>query len=328
MWATTGRTSWRSESSWVRRSPCVSGRPRPRRARRTASTAWRACTGCSSGSPRPPAPPGGGGGAGGGPRGGAGGPPPGPERRAVGLGEALKGAAEPALARGSQRALERLLGKFGRPAQGLAFFGRSAALLAAAPEIAPVPAQASPEVITALNTGGAWRGLTRLSGRPAYVYSSAVQRDERTVGALLVVLGARPLAEAEWRLWRYNGIRFLVLVLVLSAIAFLIVRISVVRPLADMARWTKALRHGGPAGPLELSNPKLFGPMAREVSVLAKSFHRAQAAAEEEAALRLSGETHWTEERLKQFVKLRLGGAPPPARAAGVGGGRLGRGSP
>ncbi|MBI1957877.1 MAG: trehalose-6-phosphate synthase [Candidatus Rokubacteria bacterium] len=232
------------------------------------------------------------------------------ERRAVVLGEALKETAEPALARGNRPAIERLLVKFGRPDQGLAFFDRFAALLAATPEIAPVAAQASPEVITALNTGGAWRGLTRLSGRPAYVYSSAVQRDERTVGALLVVLDARPLAEAEWRLWRYNGIRFLVLVLVLSAIAFLIVRISVVRPLADMARWTKALRRGGPAGGLELSSPKLFGPMAREVSVLAKSFHRAQAAAEEEAALRLSGETLWTEERLKQFVKLRLGGSP------------------
>ena len=232
------------------------------------------------------------------------------ERRAVVLGEGLKEAAEPALAGGSRPALERLLVRFGRPGQGLAFFDRFAALLAATPEIAPVVTQASPEVITALTTGGARRGLTRLGGRPAYVYSSAVQRDERTVGALLVVLDAQPLAETEWRLWRHNGIRFLVLVFVLSAIALLIVRISVVRPLADMARWAKALRRGGPTGPLELSDPKLFGPMAREVSVLAKSFHRAQAAAEEEAALRLSGETLWTEQRLKQFVRLRLGGSP------------------
>ena len=232
------------------------------------------------------------------------------ERRAVVLGEGLKEAAEPALAGGSRPALERLLVRFGRPGQGLAVFDRFAALLAATPEIAPVVTQASPEVITALTTGAARRGLTRLGGRPAYVYSSAVQRDERTVGALLVVLDAQPLAETEWRLWWHNGIRFLVLVFVLSAIALLIVRISVVRPLADMARWAKALRRGGPTGPLELSDPKLFGPMAREVSVLAKSFHRAQAAAEEEAALRLSGETLWTEQRLKQFVRLRLGGSP------------------
>ena len=50
--------------------------------------------------------------------------------------------------------------------------------------------------------------------------------------------------------------------------------------------------------------------MAREVTVLARSLQRAQAAAEEEATLRLMGETLWTEERLKQFVKLRLGDSP------------------
>jgi trehalose 6-phosphate synthase len=50
--------------------------------------------------------------------------------------------------------------------------------------------------------------------------------------------------------------------------------------------------------------------VAHEVSVMAKSLQRARAAAEEEAALRLVGEALWTEERLKQFVKLRLGGSP------------------
>src|SRR4029453_7481797 len=35
---------------------------------------------------------------------------------------------------------------------------------------------------------------------------------------------------------------------------------------------------------------------------------RAQAAAEQEAALRLAGESIWTEERLKQFVQLQLNG--------------------
>jgi trehalose 6-phosphate synthase len=232
------------------------------------------------------------------------------ERRAAVLGEGLEEAAEPALARGSRPALERLLVKFGQPEQGLAFFDRFGALQAATAEIRPVLAQAMPEVLAALGARETRRGLTRLGGRPAYVYASPVVRDERIVGALLLALDAEPLVQAEWRLWRYNGIRFLVLVLVLSAIAFLIVRISVVRPLTKMARWTKALRRGTGPPPLDISNPGIFGPVAREVSVMAKSLHRARAAAEEEAALRLVGEALWTEERLKQFVKLRLGGSP------------------
>ena len=59
------------------------------------------------------------------------------------------------------------------------------------------------------------------------------------------------------------------------------------------ARQHGPLDQGAPprhaAAPLEISDPRLFGPMAREVSVLAKSLHRARAAAEEEAALRLVG---------------------------------------
>src|SRR2546426_5489074 len=37
---------------------------------------------------------------------------------------------------------------------------------------------------------------------------------------------------------------------------------------------------------------------------------RAQVAAEQDAALRLAGESVWTEERLKQFVNLQLHGRP------------------
>src|SRR4030095_2966337 len=118
-----------------------------------------------------------------------------------------------------------------------------------------------------------------------------------------------PMVEAEWRLWRDNGIRFLVLVVVLSGIALLIVRITVVQPLTKMARWTKALRRGNAPPPLDITDPGIFGPVAHEVSVMAKSLQRARAAAEEEAALRLVGEALWTEERLKQVVKVRLGGA-------------------
>jgi len=232
------------------------------------------------------------------------------ERRATVLGEGLQEASESALARGNQRALERLLAKFGQPEQSLAFYDRVGAVQAATPAFRPLLAQAQPEVTAALASRETRRGLTRLGDRSAYVYACPVFRDERVVGAVLVALDAEPLAEAEWRVWRESGIRFLVLVVVLSAIALLIVRISVIRPLANMARWTKALRRDAGSLSLDIADHSIFGPVAREVSVMAKSLHRARAAAEEEAALRLVGEALWTEERLKQFVKLRLGGSP------------------
>src|SRR5262249_34858750 len=98
-----------------------------------------------------------------------------------------------------------------------------------------------------------------------------------------------------------------VLAVVVSVIAFLVVRTTVTHPLAQMAEWAKTLRAGHLTPPPPLPDDGLFGPLAQQVSVMATSLSRARAAAEYEAALRVQGETVWTEERLKQFVNLKLG---------------------
>jgi trehalose 6-phosphate synthase len=232
------------------------------------------------------------------------------ERRAALLGEGLKEALEPAVARGSRVAVERLLKKFGRPEQGIAVYDRVASLMAATPEISLALPPSLPEVTEAVSSGSVQNGLRSLNGRPVYVYATPLARDDRPAGAVAIFLDAGYLDRAEWERWRFNAIRFAVLAVALSLIAWLAVRLSITRPMARMARWTKALRRGHHIEPLELANSALFGPVAHEVSVLARSLHRARAAAQEEATLRLSGETLWTEERLKQFTRLRLGESP------------------
>ena len=232
------------------------------------------------------------------------------ERRAALLGEGLKEAVEPALARGSRPGIERLLKKFGRRDQGIAVFDKVAALVVATPEIAPFLPASLPEVTEALSTGTVQRGFTGLGGKSVYLYVTPLLRDDKAAGAVVVFLDASFIVAADWERWRYNAIRFLVLAVLLSLITWLLVRVSITRPMAKMAEWTKTLRRGQAVAPHELNESALFGPIAREVTVLAKSLQRARAAAEEEATLRLTGETLWTEERLKQFVKLKLGESP------------------
>ena len=232
------------------------------------------------------------------------------ERRASLLGEGLQDGVEAALSRNSRPALERLLKRFGRPGQRLAVYDTKASLVALAPEsFVPRPETAS-DVTAAITSGSVQQVFRQMSGRTFYVYVMPVPREEKPLGAVAVVLDASYLAEAEQAVWRENGIRFLVLGAILSLIALLVVRMSITGPMAKITRWTKAVRRGQHLEPMKLGDPSLFGPITREVSVLARSLQRARAAAEEEAALRLKGETLWTEERLKQFVKLRLGEAP------------------
>jgi trehalose 6-phosphate synthase len=232
------------------------------------------------------------------------------ERRAQLLGEGLKEAVEPPLARGSVTRVERLLKKFGTSQRQIAVYDKFASLVAVTPDLAKVLPPSLPEITEAITGDSVQKGFRNINEKKTYVYATPLYREDQPAGALAIFLDASHLDAAEGELWRYNAIRFLVLAVVVSLVTFFLVRISITHPMAKMAEWTKGLRTGNPLPPPDVPDANLFGTLALEVSGLAKSLYRARAAAEQEAALRLSGEAVWTEERLKQFVNLRLGGRP------------------
>ena len=232
------------------------------------------------------------------------------QRRAVLVAEAFSDAIEPA-AKQSPAAVERIVKKFGQTQRGIAVYDRFANLRTATPDIAPVLPPTLPEVTDAISGNVATQGLRAIGDRTRYIYAAPLLSDNQPVGAVAVLLDASHLDRAEWDRWTSNAVRFLVLALVLSIIAALVVKVSITRPMAEISEWTRALRSGRPvAPPRNVADANLFGPLALEVSRLARSMQRAQVAAEQEAALRLAGESVWTEERLKQFVHLQLNGRP------------------
>jgi len=232
------------------------------------------------------------------------------ERRAALLGEGLRETVEPAVARGAVTEVERLVKKYARPHQNIAVYDRFAGPIGRPSDRALAPPAPLPEVTEAIAAGAAQKGIRRINGARTYVHALPLQQGDRPAGALVVLLDASHLDHAAWELWRLNGLRFLVLALVLSSITLVIVRISITHPLAELAEWTRGLRTGRAVPPPTVPDARLFGPLALEVTGLAKSLYRARATAEQEAALRLRGETLWTEERLKQFVRLHLADRP------------------
>jgi trehalose 6-phosphate synthase len=232
------------------------------------------------------------------------------QRRAVLVAEAFSDAIEPA-AKQSPAAVERIVKKFGQTQRGVAVYDRFANLRTATPDIAPVLPPTLPEVTDAISGNVATQGLRPIGDRTRYIYAAPLLSDNQPVGAVAVLLDASHLDRAEWDRWTSNAVRFLVLALVISIIAALVVKVSITRPMAEISEWTRALRSGRPVPPpRNVADANLFGPLALEVSRLARSMQRAQVAAEQEAALRLAGESVWTEERLKQFVNLQLNGRP------------------
>jgi trehalose 6-phosphate synthase len=129
---------------------------------------------------------------------------------------------------------------------------------------------------------------------------------DEVADTLVIVHDAGYIRVQSARVWRETFVRVLVQVLLIVLITVLIVRWSIVGPIAQAAQWMRALRTGKglpPAAP----NLDLLRPLTREMETMAKSLRTARSAAEQEAQLREAAESVWTADRLAAHVRSRLG---------------------
>jgi trehalose-6-phosphate synthase/HAMP domain-containing protein len=231
------------------------------------------------------------------------------ERRAWLLGESLKEAVEPLLDRGARAQIERIIRRFGGAAEGVAVYDRSAALVAVVPQWAS-HLETPPAVAAALSAVAPQHGFQSLGTRRIYHYAVPLLADDRPRGVLVTFLDASHIDREVTRVIWLHAVRFLVLVGALSLVTLVMVQRSVTRPLHRLAEWARQLRAGQPVPQPPLADAELFEPLTTEVRDLGRTLAKARAAIAEEAALRLRGEAVWTEERLKQFARRRLGDRP------------------
>ncbi|MBI4432468.1 MAG: trehalose-6-phosphate synthase [Candidatus Omnitrophica bacterium] len=85
---------------------------------------------------------------------------------------------------------------------------------------------------------------------------------------------------------------------------------DIMAPIRRTAEWVKKIRLGETPENLPSKERRLLGPLVKEVSKMVRSLETARLAAEEEARLRQSKDSVWTPERLKEFVRTKLGGRP------------------
>jgi len=232
------------------------------------------------------------------------------QRRAVLAADAVREAAEPLVARSARTGYERVLTRFGRRDRGVAIYDEFGSVLAATLDVKAHLGPLSPLVTEAIRDNLTVRRFARVGGHTVWTHIVPLEREDRVIGAAATFLDADYLDTREWDLWRRTAVRLGVLILLLTTITWLLVRWTVTRPIARMAEWTKRLKLGEPVAPPPDADASLFGPLAGEVTGLARSLARARMSAEEEARLRLLGEQIWTEERLKQFVHMRFGTRP------------------
>jgi trehalose-6-phosphate synthase len=232
------------------------------------------------------------------------------QRRASLTADAMREASERLVARGAKTGYDRVLARFGRGDRGVAIYDAFASVIDATRDVKPYLGPISPLITQAIQTNGSVRQFQVVAGRTTWVQVVPLQQDDRAIGAVAVLLDAQYLEASEWDLWQRTAVRIGVLMLLVTGITWALVRWSVTQPVARMAAWTRQMKVGLPMPPPPEADASLFGSLATEVTGLARTLARARTAAEQEARLRLAGESVWTEERLRQFVEMRFGERP------------------
>jgi len=152
--------------------------------------------------------------------------------------------------------------------------------------------------------------FVRLGGALMQVTALQLRAGPAMLGTLAVFHDAAFIDVRSAETWRRTMASVSLQTILILSITFVTIRWGLGVPLQRMAMWLQDLRMGGGAAAPPLpGGESVFEPLTREVSRLASSFTAARAAAEEEARLRDTADSHWTTDRLRVFVQGRLNGS-------------------
>jgi alpha,alpha-trehalose-phosphate synthase [UDP-forming] len=234
------------------------------------------------------------------------------ERQTKVLAESLADNVEPRLAKGSQKELQRIVERFGNREHlaGVAIYNAKGEPLAVTAGLAQHLTQEPMVASRAITANDGLGEFVHFDQSFVHIYAWPLHEKDEVAGALVIVHDANYITAQSTRTWRETFRRELVELFLIALITLLIVRWSIVGPIAKAAQWMKALRTGRGAFPPAVPDIDLLRPIAREVETFALSLSAARSAAEKEAQLRDAAESQWTAERLSVHVRNRLGGSP------------------
>jgi trehalose 6-phosphate synthase len=234
------------------------------------------------------------------------------ERRAIILAESLQESVVPLMEINSLSKLNRLVEKFGNRERliGVAVFDNQGNTLASTPNLKPKISQPFPQAVSSITENRHIDGFKNINDKKTYIYTLPLSSEDNIIGSLSIFHDASYINVRLLEIWKHNLLRFLTLAILIAIITLLIVRWSITGPIAHFAEWMRELRMGKSkiSQPVTPLRGDILSPLISEVSQLTKSLAIERARAEEEARLRLQAESLWTANRLKEHMRVELGG--------------------
>ena len=143
-----------------------------------------------------------------------------------------------------------------------------------------------------------------------HVYALPLHRAAEPSGSLLVVHDVGYISQRLRRSLRDSLLTALIQTILITSLAFLLVRSNLTAPLEKTANWLKSLRGDSSETSPGLPKGEMFEQLHAEAKHLANALQSARAAAMAEAVLRDSQSAVWTAERLRVSLRKKLGDKP------------------
>jgi trehalose 6-phosphate synthase len=228
------------------------------------------------------------------------------------LGESLASSAEIYLSNGDTARLEQQVQRFSHRDHllGIGIYGTDGSTIVMTRELGSLLSRTPDALSEALAQDRPETRFTRLHFTRVYLLAAPLHSASKDViGGIVVVYDTGYIRSQIFGVWGRVFMRIAGQVLVIVAITLLILRWTLVGPIARAAQWMKTLRTGKQGVQPPSKDLDFLLPLAKEMAPLAESMQRAREAAETEARLRNTNESQWTAQRLAEHVRSKLEGS-------------------
>lgn len=228
------------------------------------------------------------------------------------FGESVASNAEIYLANGDNARLEHLVRRFSNRDHllGIGIYDTDGSTLVMTRELGSLLSRTPEALTTALSKDRPETRFTRLRFTRVYLLAAPLHSaDRKIIGGIVIAYDTAYIRSQIFGVWGRVFIRIAGQVLVIVGITLLILRWTLVGPIARAAQWMKTLRTGKQVAQPPSKDLDFLLPLAKEMAPLAESMQRAREAAETEARLRNINESLWTAQRLAEHVRSKLDGS-------------------
>jgi trehalose-6-phosphate synthase len=230
--------------------------------------------------------------------------------RSTALAENLQESLETTPGRITERSLVRVVERYGRREHllGAVIYDKSGDMVAITPGLSPTFVLRPSVAARAAKENKGTGEFLELNDTPFHLYALPLHRDGEVSGSVVVIYDSSYIHDRVMLALRDSLLSTLVQTLLITALAYFLVRWAFTSPLTKTAKWLRSLRTNPSNTHPKLPEGEPFDEIHTEARHLARDLSSARAAAQEEAQLRESQSSVWTADRLRVSLQTKLQG--------------------